>query len=641
MTELERAISSQRKRRGVVRGSITRLQTKIRGLEARLDDPDTPAHGRRILQKLSELDSDFKTQHFALIDLIEKDEDLEREQEILDRHDEEIAQLVITVERLLSACAAPPTIDSNGKRLVLRKLERLKRNLQTVTDAVDGVEPDAIDVCFLQQLEDDLIGYKMELREAHSDLLALSIDELDDSYEIQSSLESIVFDTSLKIRKLLHVEGNKPQQQDGRGVKLPKISVPQFNGDILSWKVFWEQFSVSVHDRTNLSPTEKLAYLRHSLNQGSAKHVIEGLSQTGDCYKEAVECLQARYNRPRLIHQTHVRMIMDAAPLKDGNGKEIRRLHDVVQQHLCALKAMDHEPSGPIITSMLELKLDPTTLFEWQKCSQEETDVPHYQKLLDFLDLRAQALEVSVAGSSPQARSTRQDPSSKKGYTGSKSIASYAVSTTDQSPNCIACKRDKHPLYLCAKIQIDASCKQDIVIEVKQFVFELPKPGHFVNSCKSLHRCRVCQKPHHSLLHVEAGPSPATSTSTPTVISEPPSINPVASHTASGLGKSLLLMTCQLLVESPEGHMIQVRALLDSASSASFLFERLAQTLRLNRSTCNVRISGIAGLSHSSSAQSMATFNISSIYEPEKKISLSAIVVPRVTCDLPVVPNFL
>ena len=34
--------------------------------------------------------------------------------------------------------------------------------------------------------------------------------------------------------------------------------------------------------------------------------VHEGLSSTGDHYDEAIECLKARYNRPRLIHQAHV-----------------------------------------------------------------------------------------------------------------------------------------------------------------------------------------------------------------------------------------------------------------------------------------------------------------------------------------------
>ena len=35
-------------------------------------------------------------------------------------------------------------------------------------------------------------------------------------------------------------------------------------------------------------------------------------------------------------------------------------------------------------------------MFEWQRHSQEHADVPDYQELLDFLNLRAQASEAST-----------------------------------------------------------------------------------------------------------------------------------------------------------------------------------------------------------------------------------------------------
>ena len=74
-----------------------------------------------------------------------------------------------------------------------------------------------------------------------------------------------------------------------------------------------------------------------------------------------------RYNRPRMVHQTHVRRIVEAPSLRDGTGKELRALHDTVVQHLRALKALGHEPSKEFITSLLELKLDSVTMFEWQR----------------------------------------------------------------------------------------------------------------------------------------------------------------------------------------------------------------------------------------------------------------------------------
>ena len=48
------------------------------------------------------------------------------------------------------------------------------------------------------------------------------------------------------------------------------------------------------------------------------------------------------------------------------------------------------------ITSMIELKLDADTMFEWQRHSQGSTEVPHFSILLEFLNLQEQASESSV-----------------------------------------------------------------------------------------------------------------------------------------------------------------------------------------------------------------------------------------------------
>ena len=88
-------------------------------------------------------------------------------------------------------------------------------------------------------------------------------------------------------------------------------------------------------------------------------------------------------------------MILDAPSLKDSSGHELHRLHDTVLQHLRAPKIMDYEPSGLFITLVLELKLDTNMLSEWHKHSQDSGEVPHFQKLLDFINICAQASEVT------------------------------------------------------------------------------------------------------------------------------------------------------------------------------------------------------------------------------------------------------
>ena len=67
----------------------------------------------------------------------------------------------------------------------------------------------------------------------------------------------------------------------------------------------------SCSDRSHLSKAEKLAYLRHSLKEGAAKGIIEGLSMSGDQYNEAIKCLRDRFNYPKLIHEAHVQRIIE------------------------------------------------------------------------------------------------------------------------------------------------------------------------------------------------------------------------------------------------------------------------------------------------------------------------------------------
>lgn len=69
---------------------------------------------------------------------------------------------------------------------------------------------------------------------------------------------------------------------------------------------------------------------------------IEGLSHSGEYYAEAAECSESRYDWPHLIHQMHVRGILEAPPPPESSSKKLHHLHDVMQQHLRALKAMDY-----------------------------------------------------------------------------------------------------------------------------------------------------------------------------------------------------------------------------------------------------------------------------------------------------------
>ena len=641
-----RQLTKLRRRRGVVRSSVTRLEKRLRELEDISEQPATADHARELAIKLGNLDADFKAYHFDLIDLIEGEEGdaLDKEQDVLDEHDDLIADMNIRLKRLFSVDTLPSS-DPDPVKLSSRKLNHLERGILAIRDAITALPTDHGDVSLIEQYEFQLSDHKTELSKIHAILLSVDDEsEVGDQLSLHSRLEATLFDCFHLARRLLKTYKDfeatatstaGSTDGSGSGVRLPKLAVPTFDGNILNWRQFWEQFCVSIHNRPNLSNAEKLVYLQHALKEGSAKPIIEGLSQSGEQYAEAVKCLTARFDRPRLLHQTHVKMILDTPQIREGTGRELRRLHDVTQQHIRALTSMGQEPSPALVTSIIELKLDPTTMFEWQRHTQTQTDVPHYKELLEFLDHRAQASEISM----PAKRQSRPDlPLTRKSLNHCKTVASCTANCDPSSNRCILCKTEKHPLYSCQKFRSLPHEEKISTIKVNNMCMNCLGKGHYIADCKSLHRCRKCQNPHHTLLHTDRRErqrdQPHHQPATP--LSSEPEVSANAATTR--LKPCSLLMTCQVRIIAPDGSSLKVRALLDSGSSASFVSERLVQSLHLGRTKQKVSVSGIGGVSPDVAVKSVASFKIAPTTDEGRTVTITALIVPRVVRDLPTAP---
>ena len=145
-------------------------------------------------------------------------------------------------------------------------------------------------------------------------------------------------------------------------LKLLKFSVPTFDGNIMNWSNFWDQFLVSIHDKTELSDTAKLAYLRDALKDEPAEAVIRGLTRTGNTYDKAVDCLQKWYDRPCVVHQTHVDAILNIPVPKYGNCRDMRSFHNTATLHPRALKAMKLDVDDLFVTAVLTSRIEKNTV---------------------------------------------------------------------------------------------------------------------------------------------------------------------------------------------------------------------------------------------------------------------------------------
>ncbi|KYN50072.1 hypothetical protein ALC62_00100 [Cyphomyrmex costatus] len=253
-------------------------------------------------------------------------------------------------------------------------------------------------------------------------------------------------------------------------MKLPKVSLPNFDGSYEKWLSFKNAFIAMIDSRTDLSDVEKLQYLQSAVT-GEAANKIKILSIESANYSRAWELLKRAYE-----------------------------LADDAQQHVASLAAMGVSIGSEMLVNILERKLPKNTADKWEETLGRD-EFPKIDELYEFLYRSAVRVSKRVR---PEA-SRLDDKSSSSVKKPRTSNKAFAINTAN---SCIACKNKQHPLYKCDKFkQLDASKRIEIVRNARLCYNCLRshrgKPCNYAN-------CTICQKRHNTLLHLDKYPSVTT-----------------------------------------------------------------------------------------------------------------------------------
>ena len=102
----------------------------------------------------------------------------------------------------------------------------------------------------------------------------MSIDDYEERKERTSQIEHSLFDPRVAISRLTEEERNVNDRMSMMDrVNLPRIEVPKFDGNILNWRPFWEQFRAAVRDKPHLAEVD-------TCNQKRTCHVRNSVANT-------------------------------------------------------------------------------------------------------------------------------------------------------------------------------------------------------------------------------------------------------------------------------------------------------------------------------------------------------------------------
>ena len=278
-------------------------------------------------------------------------------------------------------------------------------------------------------------------------------------------------------------------------VKLPKLSIKKFNGDLTKWSTFWDTFESSIHQNTELSPIDKFAYL-NSFLEGSAAEAISGLRITGGNYEAAVALLKKRFGDKKQIIAKHMDILINLdGVVSQHNIKALRHLYDSTEAQVRGLKALgiDSNSYGSLLASVLVNKLPPEIRLI---VTREVKDKPwELDELMKIIEEEIEARE-RASGSSTKINKipVRVPPPTTNAL-----VAGVGASVF----SCCFC-RQQHASASCSTVTDVAERK--VALRKSGRCFVCLKKYHMSRDCRSRLRFGKCNGRHHVSICSEVPP---------------------------------------------------------------------------------------------------------------------------------------
>lgn len=203
----------------------------------------------------------------------------------------------------------------------------------------------------------------------------------------------------------------------------------------------------------------------------------------------------------------------------------------------------------------------------------------------------------------------------------------YGQTREEDTKNAESC-------LICMKTHKDGTCplleKMDLnkrfeITKTKKVCRKCFKKNHFPKKCETQIKCGICQGNHNTLLHVEK-----------------PAINPNSANEARQIvqvnmceaRKEIILATALVRVVRPQQAPIELRALIDPGSQATFVSKAMANILRLEKAPTSTKVVGI-GSTNAGLTQFGATLTIRPSHTSGFKLDIYALILPKLTNLLP------
>jgi len=307
-------------------------------------------------------------------------------------------------------------------------------------------------------------------------------------------------------------------QESMRTLKLSKIELRKFGGDIKDWLPFWGTFK-KIHVNPELAKEDKFHYLVQSMETGSrACEVVSSFPPTAENYEKAIQSLESRFGKKDLLIEFYVRELLKLV-LNKSKKVSLATIYDKLETHMRSLETLDvtTDMCAAMLFPLVESALPEETLRTWQRVmtsSTLQTDTSSINRtakdrlinLMSFLGREVEneerILMAKTCFESSDTQASKDKDKKRMRCDQGQGVATAAgllsVKESKAQP-CLFCG-EKHHSSSCEKAKGMDMDERSKIVKEKNGCFKCLKVGHSYKKCYSKEKCPWCSKGHCLLM---------------------------------------------------------------------------------------------------------------------------------------------
>ncbi|XP_054706521.1 uncharacterized protein LOC129216335 [Uloborus diversus] len=249
-------------------------------------------------------------------------------------------------------------------KIKLATLERINAGLMTLDNEILELTLNA---------DDDGKSYTVEF-------------EAIEEYKIKFDEALVYVNSFLESKSQISASINNEKSQ----LKLPKLELMKFGGEVKDWLCFWSQFK-RIHEHKQMEEGDKFQYFIQCMSPGTrAKEINDSYPPTAENYEKAIESLKARFGREELLVEYYVRELLTLVVKNATKSKlNITQLYDKLESHLRSLESigMTCDKYAAMLFPLVESCVPEDILRVWLRnsASEEKSYSARLNQLLNFL----------------------------------------------------------------------------------------------------------------------------------------------------------------------------------------------------------------------------------------------------------------